>query len=459
MACAALAAGCAAPVSPDDAGDAMAMDGSDMGDGDASDIVVDAPDPHMGLRLPRCEDTEPLGEPALAPVASTLLGTIVPMAARVAIGETGLSPVQEIAEMGYRTRGFDQFRRGAAQARVLRTDLGAASAHGVRRSMAYFVHWSDMQLVDDESPSRLALLNSPDANGGIRPQEAFLPRAVSAMNRTLAALARPERPLMFGVFAGDCADSAQLNELQWFMQVMNGATRVKTDSGDVDDPIPGPDNDPKDAFDATAFPAPWYFVPGNHDVEVVGVAPPTEMAQARAIGNYSSFGTRDYTQWYAPPRRGQIAADAHRRVLLRGDIVRELQTGPTTPGPAGHGFGAMTDVSLGANYTRDVVPNLLRLVALDTSDDTGGSPGLVHRATIDRWLRPELDRAQRDGMLVMIASHHPTTSVDQLAGEAGALVADAVSPREIEQIVAGYPNVILWLVGICREHARAAAAG
>jgi hypothetical protein len=131
----------------------------------------------------------------------------------------------------------------------------------------------------------------------------------------------------------------------------------------------------------------------------------------------------------------------------RAGIVADLRTGSATPGPVGHGYPAGADTSVGANYAVDVIPGLLRMLAFDTSDTTGGSQGLIHQASIDQWLRPQLDRAQTDGVLVMLTSHHSTDAMDRLSGESGAPVADAVNPATIEQLLATYPNVILWLVG------------
>jgi hypothetical protein len=169
---------------------------------------------------------------------------------------------------------------------------------------------------------------------------------------------------------------------------------------------------------------------------------------AEATGTNASQGARDYTQWYAPAQRGTVPADPNRRPVYRAEIVRELFTSPATPGPVGHGYpSATTDVTLGAHYTRDVVPGVLRMLAWDTSDPTGGADGLVRRPVVDQWLRPELERARRDGMLVMITSHHPLDSIDRTEGTAIGTVPDAVSAEELQNIVTGYPNVVLWLVG------------
>jgi hypothetical protein len=271
----------------------------------ATDIVAppDAPPPPdvmTGPALVACEMTEPDGVPMFEHPASTLVGTLEPMASRLAM-PTDISAVTEEGETTARTMGLMGLRRGAGQERVRRTDLGGpmTAPAGERRSIAYFVQFSDTQLVDDESPARLAMLDGTGASGAIRPQEAYLPFAMGAMHRTLDDLQRAERPYQFGIIAGDCADTGQLNELQWFMSVMNGE-RTHMDSGNDDDPLPGMDNDPKDPFTVPAFPAPWYYVPGNHDVLVVGITVPTEQYQRRVGNERVERHARLLRRWGAP---------------------------------------------------------------------------------------------------------------------------------------------------------------
>ena len=395
--------------------------------------------------LPPCAETEPPGTTSLALVPSTLVGTVEPLADR--LDEPGeLNPATEEGEIFYEALGLAAYHCGPALPHVQRTSLGGGTDFGERHSLAYFVQLSDIHLVDDESALRWGNLDNTVKPGSLRPQEAYLARALSALNRTLARLERPDREYDFGIITGDIADSAQYNEVRWFIDIMDGVAGVHMDSGDDNDPIPGPDNDPKDAFDPVAFPAPWLCVFGNHDLLVLGFVKPAGYEDL-AVGDYAPIGTRDYTQWFAPIIADVVPADPDRRIIDRDGIVAALQDTDSVPGPIGHGFASDADTSLGANYEYDVVPDLLRVIQLDSNDDTGGSSGLVRRATVEGFLRPALERAASDGVLVIVASHHSPNSMDRLEGESGEVVAEAVDPVELEQLVASYPNAVVWLVG------------
>ena len=87
--------------------------------------------------------------------------------------------------------------------------------------------------------------------------------------RTINAV-NAEDAVDFVVLGGDNADSAQTNEVQWYLDIMDGAPVVHCDSGIDDDPVPGEANDPKDPFAPVGLDVPWYWVMGNHDVLVQG---------------------------------------------------------------------------------------------------------------------------------------------------------------------------------------------
>lgn len=450
-------------------GDESTPNVADSGVADsATDMAAPLPDAddHGGLLLPECDDTEPAGTMNLMPVPSTLVGTISTEFQRMTPGGP-LNPAAENGEAMYASLGYANYSRGPGQEIVRRDQLTGRSgtpgpAPTERYSIGWFAHLSDFQLVDDESPTRLASFDTTIAPGALRAQEAYLARAMSAMNRTAAELtAEPHRPFDFGIITGDCTDSAQKNELEWMIDVMNGTPGVHTDSGDDDDPIPGPDNDPKDPFDPVAFPAPWLFVPGNHDVLAVGVTPINAMVASQLLGSNALTGTRDYKRWYAPVRRGTniTVADPRREGLDREDIVAMLRADEDGPGPVGHGYGENTDFTLGAHYAYDAIPGLLRVISIDTSDLTGGSEGMVTERQMNEFIIPAIEDAEEEGLLVMLASHHSTTNIDQLAGQAGDPIAGTLTPAEIEAEIASHANVIAWLVGHSHNNRIRAVAG
>lgn len=395
---------------------------------------------------PAC-GADPTGLPS-TPTPSTRVATITPTKTPLA-EPTPMSPIDHATLTTALAAGLGDTVQGLGEDGGVVDDLlpGATASAGVagRKSLLWFAQLSDFQLVDDESPARLMTLDNPAITGAARPQEGGVAHAVSAMHRTLAAITKA-RPFDFEIVTGDCADSAQQNELGWFVDLMDGKPGLSTDSGDDDDPVVGPGNDVKDPFDPIAAPAPWYFVFGNHDVEVQGTSMPDEASAQRATGTDPLNGTRDYRLMFAPVTREAVPADPRRKQLARQEIL-DLVTSSNAakPGPAGHGFapGATT-----TSYTVTPIAGLpLRLIELDTSSPWGGSDGLVKKAFASGVLEPALAKADADHVMVILASHHSTTALTTRRGLDSALDADAIEPAALEALVASHPSVVLWLVG------------
>jgi hypothetical protein len=120
-------------------------------------------------------------------------------------------------------------------------------------------------------------------------------------------------------------------------------------------------------------------------------------------------------------------------------------------GPAAHGLGAWAQKTKKAFYTQDVGVGI-RLLVMDTAAETGGSEGVLLRADFDGFVVPEIARAKADGKLVIMASHHASTSLGDGSGLGGTKHDDAVATEEFEATLADNPHVIASIVGHSHRH-------
>lgn len=311
------------------------------------------------------------------------------------------------------------------------------------KRLVRFVHLPDTQLADDESPNRVVSLDQPgQTNAAYRPQEGMECRVLNAAVRTINALHRKDA-IDFVLTGGDNSDSAQKNEVAWFMAIMDGSPRVKCDSGAPDDPVPGPFNDGKDEFAPEGLAMPWWWVTGNHDVLVQGNFPVTPDSDMQAVGTNAPAGTRNYARPGGPPIMSPVVADPDRTLNTRAKLMAQVAADKD-----GHGIGADQKASGKAFYKFDVTGTPLRFVIFDTSDEDGDSEGIVHQADIDSTIKPLLDAAKAENKLVVISSHHSTTSIDDGSGFAGSMPhPDALTPSAWIDFLSGYPNVVFAVVG------------
>jgi 3',5'-cyclic AMP phosphodiesterase CpdA len=320
-------------------------------------------------------------------------------------------------------------------------DSGANAARVTR-----FVHLADTQIPDDESPTRLLAFDSDGATAGaFRPQEAYACNITNAAVRTINAV-NAEDAVDFVVLGGDNADSAQTNEVQWYLDIMDGAPVVHCDSGIDDDPVPGEANDPKDPFAPVGLDVPWYWVMGNHDVLVQGNFA-IAGREDDALGVDVAGATRDWSMPGGPQTVGPVEPD-EQRALLDGPSVLAM----IAASGDGHGIDQPTIDSGKANYTFDVADTDIRFIILDTAGQTGGAEGLVREGEVDAFLRPALDAAVDDGMRVLVATHHASGSLGDGGGLGGMEQPDALSTADFQALLGEYDNIVAHLCGHSHVH-------
>jgi 3',5'-cyclic AMP phosphodiesterase CpdA len=322
-----------------------------------------------------------------------------------------------------------------------RTDLAApAPAAGTLASLAVI---TDAHVRDEESPARVPFL---DRLGGsfsstFRPQETLSAQVLDAAVRAVNA-ARPQAVIE----AGDLIDNAQANELALARTVLDGG-RARPDTGgrgydgvqEANDPDPAyyrPDVDPprhpgllaaaERPFRAPGLRAPWYPVPGNHDLLLAGELERTARTEAVAVGDQrlvTPDASLDIPRTEAaltpqlvdsalsgglPGTTARVPPDPGRRELTPTQALAGLRA---ASGHGGSGPRADDAFDVGA----------LRVIALDTVRRRVGSGGVLHTGQI-AFLRRELARA--GARRVIVVSHQPLTGVQGGARALAALDAD-----------------------------------
>ncbi len=403
-----------------------------------SDSAADA-----GPTAPPKYDPTPL--PQLSDAPLTTDQTLVPKTPKQAYS-AGPNPDDYAARDDYLAKGFGDVSMSPGQPYVTRVIDGStppAPGPNAKRVLR-FATLADLQLADDESPTRLCLYDSAGAtSSAARPQDAELCRMTNAAVRTINALHRKD-PISFTLMGGDNADSAQSNELDWALGILSGG-KVECDSGLDDDLIPGPDNDGKDPFLAEGLGMPWKWVTGNHDVLVQGNLRVDPAGNgANVTSNAANGGTRNYEETMdrgACENGDFVVPDPKRALLSRQDMIAKVAADKD-----GHGLGDAEKASGRATYSFDADPSF-RFIVLDTAHETGGADGVIRQAEIDRIIKPLLDKAKADGKWVVLASHHAVGSLSLDGGAFGMMEGDALSSDQWKAFVGQYPNVIFSMVG------------
>lgn len=386
--------------------------------------------------------------PAVSDVPTTAEKTLT-IIAKKQTAKDGPNPADFTALADYLGRGFGELAEGPGLPFVTRVidDSTPPAAGPNMKKLLRFTTLADLQLSDDESPTRLGLYDADGlTNAALRPQDTQMCRMANAAVRTINALHRKE-PIAFTLLGGDNADSAQQNELEWTLGILSGASSVECDSGADDDLIPGPDNDGKDPFVAEGLVMPWKWTTGNHDVLVQGNIMVQDANEQIVLGNTASGGTRNYAHGGAVETGDFVIADPRRKLNHRADVMAMVAADKD-----GHGIGPNEKSSGRATYTFDAAGTNIRFLVMDTAHEAGGADGVIKQSEIDRVIKPALDQAKTDGKWVILASHHAVGSLSLDGGAFGSKEPDALTSDQWTTFVGQYPNVLFSMVAHSHEN-------
>jgi metallophosphoesterase (TIGR03767 family) len=419
--------------------------------------------------------------------------------------------------------GYSRLVAGPGFPLLLREDL--ASAHpgreSRRRGAASIVQFTDLHIVDAQSPMRFEYLCQLDTSA-FRPHEALGTQAASQLVERVNQLkVGPFSGRVFDcvVSTGDNSDNNESVELDWFLTVMNGGTitpntgsatqweGVQSSGGDL---FYRPESSAHDRYKRAGVPeipgflrramgthasqglqTPWFSVFGNHDNSIGGTIPLgwTELEDlytgpVKFTGFTSTTANRALEAAFQrgrpaapgtdarPDSRWQVTPDAARLPFTATDFIgAHLDPAATGPGPHGHGFTDDGAFSTDAFYTFAIAPGVVG-VALDSTNQAGFTHGSLGSRQFD-WLDAVLrsgssryfdeagneSRHSATDAYFVLFSHHTTRTMDnELPDPRRPLEVRHLGP-EVVALVQRYPNVLAWVNGHTHSNAITAHHG
>lgn len=394
---------------------------------------------------------------------------------------------------------------GPGEPYIPRTDILGADPSpdrvAARRSLLYLGHLSDLHVIDAQSPGRIEPMIVQDHSAwgsAFHPQDPLSPHATAAMVKAVSDLRYSPltgAPLSATIVTGDSADMHSHKELRWYIDLLDGL-EVDPRTSDTFQGVQAwaeavwayrPLDPAGGDFGAYGFPAlpdlldqaiarpvpsvglpsPWYTVYGNHETLLLGTfdidsqlaslatggrkAYTLEATAGMALGGYAASTsaaqrTLDAIAIQSGLRPGfrAVEADGSRALFRNEEFMAQHFVTEATPGPVGHGF-TQHNLDTGETWWKtDLTPNV-RAFGLDTCNQVAGPDGAVPDVQF-RWLRAELEAAQREQKLVLVFSHHNS---DTLENRAQRPWQNEVlhGADEFVAMLLEFPSVIGWLNG------------
>lgn len=399
----------------------------------------------------------------------------------------------------YDQYGYGIWTYGDALAIDKRTDIMEegyvySSATSPTEELLRFFAITDIHITDKESPSQgifmQPLLGMETST--YSPTMLYSTQVLDAAIQTVNALHRQNR-IDFGISLGDACNSAQYNELRWYIDVIDG--KVITPSSGAHE---GADSiDYQKPFKAAGLnpEIPWYQAIGNHDHFWLGSIPletggigdlrstyisSDVIAMPNLLITSSDIYSRNPPLYYmgvidgstpsgAIIKAGEVGSpgfttpptvvpDPDRRSLTKAEWTDEFFK--TSTSPVGHGFNLVPPDHERdfACYSFSPKPYIKVIVLDNTQRGDDGSSKIHGHGFLDparwEWLKAELAAGDAAGQLMIIAAHIPLCVApkgtymewfDHSDNPSG--MQNAVDLPGLLTELHSHPNLLMWIAG------------
>lgn len=344
---------------------------------------------------------------------------------------------------------------------------------------------TDIQLSDPSSPNRFEFVNklieikaARPFIPGHRPSELLTPHAAIAAVEKANSI-HEQREVQVVLFTGDLVDSAQRNEAEAVLAIIEGGEfDPKTIFGSyegvqgetIDDSFYyKPDASSDLMGEMFGFPrikgfleaaltrqkssglkAPWLVANGNHEVLVQGMGAPSKVPNDYAQGGQKPTGfTTTKIDYGSLAKRYESDASVlqplvtttsvtplgSRRLLTDGEFGAMVRD--TKGLPVGHGLSNYESGEM--NYSTYFADGDFVVIAIDTANRTGGARGVITEhcfRTLEEHLH--LARSTYPTALIIVISHHSLSEIS--------FFESAIDLEQVETLMSSN-RVLLWLSG------------
>jgi metallophosphoesterase (TIGR03767 family) len=185
-----------------------------------------------------------------AAAATPLFASLAESAVAATTSTAGTTLARTYGPGAPNAKGYAKIVAQAGEPHLVRTDLGIPAAPNradCRTPLLAFVQFSDVHVVDHQSPARVEWLDrfeDPNDLGLVpgllsaayRPQEMLTAQVMDAMVRAINDIKKgpvTKLPLAFMIETGDNSDNCQHNEVRWNIDILDGKDGVRPDSGNL----------------------------------------------------------------------------------------------------------------------------------------------------------------------------------------------------------------------------------